>query len=149
MWIQDLFNFYSEFRTYFKAIIIPVAKKSNVACLNDFCPVPLSPTRIKCFQKQVRVRINPNLPDSLDPLQFTCHRNRSRADASYWSNTYLWNIWITRIPTRYLFIDYSPFNYIIQAKLFSKLLDQGVNPSPPNQSASMVLKWKWSRVFNY
>ncbi|XP_072114689.1 uncharacterized protein [Mobula birostris] len=65
-----------------KATIIPVPKKSKVACLNDYRPVALTSIAMKCFKRLVIAHINHSLPVNLDALQFTYRSNRSTADAT-------------------------------------------------------------------
>ncbi|KAK3516544.1 hypothetical protein QTP70_021739 [Hemibagrus guttatus] len=61
--------------------IVPVPKKSTVSCLNDYCPIALTPIMMKCFKRLVMRHIKTQLPHSLDPLQFAYHPNRSMDDA--------------------------------------------------------------------
>ncbi|KAM3843222.1 nuclear pore complex protein Nup107 [Diretmus argenteus] len=63
------------------ATIIPVPKKNNPACLNDFRPVALTPIVMKCFERLVLQHIKDHLPADLDPLQFAYRANRSTEDA--------------------------------------------------------------------
>ncbi|KAI4883718.1 hypothetical protein NFI96_007205 [Prochilodus magdalenae] len=62
-------------------IIVPLPKKSVVTCLNDYRPVALTPIVMKCFERIVMSHIQETIPDTLDPLQFVCHQNRSTDDA--------------------------------------------------------------------
>ncbi|KAK3552018.1 hypothetical protein QTP70_031593, partial [Hemibagrus guttatus] len=50
--------------------IVPVPKKSTVSCLNDYCPIALTPIMMKCFERLVMRHIKTQLLPSLDPLQF-------------------------------------------------------------------------------
>ncbi|KAK3537078.1 hypothetical protein QTP70_001224 [Hemibagrus guttatus] len=62
--------------TCFKeSIIVPVPKKTHPASLNDYCPVALTSTVMKCLERLVRDFIS-SLPDTLDPLQFAYRPNR-------------------------------------------------------------------------
>ncbi len=61
--------------------IIPVTKKSPVSCLNDYRPIALTPIIMKCFERLVMHNIKTSLPNTLDPLQFAYHLNRSTDDA--------------------------------------------------------------------
>ncbi|KAK3525982.1 hypothetical protein QTP70_011776 [Hemibagrus guttatus] len=63
------------------ATIVPVLKKSTVSCLNDYCPVALTPIVMKCFERLVMRHIKTQLPPSLDPLQFAYRLNHSTDDA--------------------------------------------------------------------
>ncbi|KAK3573820.1 hypothetical protein QTP86_032910, partial [Hemibagrus guttatus] len=57
--------------TCFKqSTIVPVPKKHQPACLNDYCPVDLTSAVMKCFERLIRDFITSSLPDTLDPLQF-------------------------------------------------------------------------------
>ena len=112
-----------------KMTISPVSKKSQAACLNDYCPVALTSIIMKCFERLVMAQINSSLPDDLDPLQFAY--NRSIADTislalhstlEHWDNKDIY--------VRLLFIDYSSaFNTIIPTKLISKLRGLGLGTS--------------------
>ncbi|KAI3352055.1 hypothetical protein L3Q82_020870 [Scortum barcoo] len=64
-----------------ETIIVPVHKKPKILFLNDYRPVALTSTIMKCFEKLVRSFITSSLPDSLDPLQFAYRPNRSTEDA--------------------------------------------------------------------
>ncbi|KAI3362607.1 hypothetical protein L3Q82_001695 [Scortum barcoo] len=80
----DIFNvslLQSVVPTSFKeTIIVPVPKKTKILCLNDYRPVALTSTIMKCFERLVK-SITSSLPDSLDPLQFAYRPNRSTEDA--------------------------------------------------------------------
>ncbi|KAI3367002.1 hypothetical protein L3Q82_009630, partial [Scortum barcoo] len=87
--------------------------KTKILCLNDDCPVALTSTIMKCFER-------------LGPLQFAYKPNRSTEDAIALTlhtalsqrDTYV----------RMLFIDYSSaFNTIVPSKLITKLRDLGLN----------------------
>ncbi|KAJ8353566.1 hypothetical protein SKAU_G00211330 [Synaphobranchus kaupii] len=56
--------------------IIPVPKKKNISCLNDYRPVALTPHPMKCFEKAVLPHIVAPLPPGLDPYQFAYRANR-------------------------------------------------------------------------
>ncbi len=51
------------------SIIMPVPKKSPVSCLNNYCPIALTPIIMKCFERLVMHNIKTSLPNTLDPLQ--------------------------------------------------------------------------------
>ena len=72
--LTDIFNLslqQSIVPTCFKkATIIPVPKKAQATCLNDYRPVALTPVIMKCFERLVMARINSYLPAGLNPLQF-------------------------------------------------------------------------------
>ena len=68
--------------TCFKmATIVPDPKKAKVTELNDYRPVALTSVIMKCFERLVKDHITSTLPDTLDPLQFAYHPNRSTDDA--------------------------------------------------------------------
>ncbi|KAK3509531.1 hypothetical protein QTP70_000540 [Hemibagrus guttatus] len=60
--------------------IVLVPKKFTVSCLNDYRPVTLTATVMKCFERLVMRHIKTQLPPSLDPLQFAYHQNCSMDD---------------------------------------------------------------------
>lgn len=69
---------------------------------------------MKCFEQLVKTHICSFIPDTLDPLQLASRPNRATGDAY----------------VRVLFIDYSSaFNTIIPSKLFTKLVDLGLEAS--------------------
>ncbi|XP_070814255.1 uncharacterized protein [Chaetodon trifascialis] len=63
------------------ATIIPVPKKPAITCRNDFRPVALISTIMKCFERAVKDHIISILPPSFDLFQFTYQPNRSTEDA--------------------------------------------------------------------
>ncbi len=112
-------------------IIITVPKKSPVSCLNDYCPIALTPIIMKWFERLVMHNIKTSLPNTLDPLQFAYRPNRSTDDAIsstlYLALTYLEN---KDSYVRMLFIDFSSaFNTIIPQHLINKLSLLGLNNS--------------------
>ncbi|KAK3538654.1 hypothetical protein QTP86_010983 [Hemibagrus guttatus] len=64
-----------------RTTIVPMPEKSTVSCLNDYHPVALTPTMMKCFEMLVMKHIKTQLPPSLDSLQFAYHPNHSTDDA--------------------------------------------------------------------
>ncbi|KAF7694079.1 gastrula zinc finger protein XlCGF28.1-like, partial [Silurus meridionalis] len=103
-----------------QSTIVPVLKKPQPACLNDYRPVALTSVVIKCFERLVR----DSLPDTLDPLQFVYHPNRSTEDAiAHLLHTMLSHLdYRNGNYTKMLFVDYSSaFNTIIPSTLTSKL----------------------------
>ncbi len=111
--------------------IIPVPKKSPVSCLNDYCPIALTPIIMKCFERLVMHNIKTSIPNTLDPLQFAYRPNRSMDDAI--SSTL--HLALTHLENkdsyvRMLFIDFSSaFNTIIPQQLINKLSLLGLNNS--------------------
>ncbi|KAK3550582.1 hypothetical protein QTP70_000038 [Hemibagrus guttatus] len=111
--------------------IIPVPKKSPVSCLNDYCPIALTPIIMKCFERLVMRHIKNLLPPSLDPMQFAYRPNRSTNDAI--STTLHLSLTLLDNKDTYvqmLFIDFSSaFNTIIPQHLTEKLSLLGINTS--------------------
>ncbi len=64
-----------------KSVIIPVPKNSKPSCLNDYCPVALTSTVMKVFERLLKKHICSSIPATLDPLQFAYRPNRSTDDA--------------------------------------------------------------------
>ena len=131
----DIFNLslnLSEIPVCFKSsTIIPVPKKPKVTSLNDYRPVALTSTIMKCFERLVKTHICSTLPPTLDPLQFAYRPNRSTADAiSMALHTALSHLDKRNTYVRMLFVDYSSaFNTIVPGKLIFKLKDLGLSPS--------------------
>ncbi|MFY0323997.1 RNA-directed DNA polymerase, partial [Bacillus sp. YIM B13585] len=107
-----------------QSTIVPVPKKPQPTCLNDYRPVALTSVVMKCFERLVRDFITASLPDTLDPLQFAYRQNRSTEDAI----AHLLHTTISHLDqrngnyTKMLFVDYSSaFNTIIPSTLTSKL----------------------------
>ncbi|KAL2085072.1 hypothetical protein ACEWY4_018392 [Coilia grayii] len=117
--------------TCFKqSIIVPVPKNKSPSCLNDYQPVALTSTVMKCFERLVKNMICSTLPSSFDPFQFAYRTNRSREDAI----TNLLHSTLTHLEegkgnyVRMLFIDFSSaFNTIIPLKLVTKMKALGLN----------------------
>ena len=106
----DIFNLSlseSVIPTCFKQIIIePVPKNTKVTCLNDYRPVALTSVAMKCFERLVMAHINTIIPETLDPLQFAYHANRSTDDAaSIALHTALFHLDRRNTYVRMLFID--------------------------------------------
>ncbi|KAL0147809.1 hypothetical protein M9458_056886 [Cirrhinus mrigala] len=88
--------------------IIPVPKKSPVSCLNDYCPIALTPIMMKCFERLVMHHIKSSLPNTLDTFH-TLHLALTHLEQK---DSYV----------RMLFIDFSSaFNTIIPQQLIHKL----------------------------
>ena len=119
----------SEVPTCFKqATIIPIPKKTSVTCLNDYRPVALTSTIMKCFERLVRTHICSTLPNTLDPFQFAYRPNRSTDDAiALATHATLSHLEKSNTYVRMLFVDYSSaFNTIVPAKLVPKLRGLGL-----------------------
>src|SRR4029434_7277635 len=114
--------------------IMPVPKHSKAASLNDFRPVALTPTIMKCFERLVLAHLKSCLPPTLDPLQFAYSQNRSTEDViSTALHSALSHLDNSNTYARLLFIDFSSaFNTIIPSKLITKLSDLGINTSLSN-----------------
>ncbi len=103
--------------------IIPVPNKSLLSCLNDYCPIALTPIIMKCFARLVMHNFKTSLPNTLDLLQFAYRPNRSTDDAI--SSTL--HLALTHLENkdsyvRILFINFSSaFNTIILQQLIKKL----------------------------
>ncbi|KAI3352083.1 hypothetical protein L3Q82_020909 [Scortum barcoo] len=107
----DIFNLsllQSVVPTCFKeTIIVPVPKKTKILCLNDYRPVALTSTIMKCFERPNR--------STEDAIALTLHTALSHLDQR-------------DKKMRMLFIDYSSaFNTIVPSKLITKLRDLGLN----------------------
>ncbi|KAK3561235.1 hypothetical protein QTP86_030585, partial [Hemibagrus guttatus] len=73
---------HSVMPTCFKSTsIVPEPKHSSPKCLNDYCPVALTPIVMKCFKRLVLAHLKKCLPPTLDPHQFAYRSNRSTEDA--------------------------------------------------------------------
>ena len=99
------------------------------SCLNDYRPVALTSTVMKCFERLVKNIICSSLPSSFDPFQFAYRANRSREDAI--SN--LLHTTLTHLEegkgnyVRMLFIDFSSaFNTIVPVTLVTKMKALGL-----------------------
>ncbi|KAK3546736.1 hypothetical protein QTP70_033528 [Hemibagrus guttatus] len=65
--------------TCLKTTIIPMPKKSPLSCLNDYCPIALTPIIMKCFERLIMRQIKDLLPPSLDPFSIQ-HNHPSAPD---------------------------------------------------------------------
>ncbi|KAI3363873.1 hypothetical protein L3Q82_001467 [Scortum barcoo] len=109
----------------------PCPQENQNPLLNDYRPVALTSTIMKCFERLVKSFITSSIPDSLDPLQFAYRPNRSTEDAIVLTlHTALSHLDQRDTYVRMLFIDYSSaFNTIVPSKLVTKLRDLGLNSS--------------------
>lgn len=111
------------------AIIVPIPKTTAVNSLNDYRPVALTSTIMKCFERLLLPHIKASLSPTLDQHQFAYKANRSTADAI---NTALHCV-LTHLEhpgtyARLLFVDFSSaFNCIIPGRLVSKLYGLGIS----------------------
>ena len=106
-----------------KSTVIPVPKKTQPVCLNDYRPVALTSVIMKTFERLVLQYLKTCIPPSFDPFQFAYRANRSVEDAiSMGLYHVLKHLEKTDSYARILFIDYSSaFNTIIPSKLYHKL----------------------------
>jgi hypothetical protein len=131
----DIFKlslFESVILTSFKqTTIVPVPKNTKLTCLNDYRSLALTSVAMNCFERLVMAHINTIIPETLDPLQFSYHPNRSTDDAiSIALPTELSHQDKRNTYVRMLFIDYSAaFNTIVPSKLINKLRTLGLNTS--------------------
>ena len=98
----DIFNLSlteSVIPTCFKqTTIVPVPKEVKVTCLTGYRPVVLTSVAKKCFQRLVMAYINTIIQETLDPLQFTYHTNRSTDDQSQLHSTLPYPNWTKGTP---------------------------------------------------
>ena len=133
--LTDIFNLslaQATVPTCFKTTsIVPVPKHSTAVSLNDFRPVALTPTIMKCFERLVLAHLKTCLPPTLDPFQFAYRKNRSTEDAiSTALHSALSHLDNNNSYVRMLFIDFSSaFNTVIPSKLITKLSHLGINTS--------------------
>ncbi len=116
-------------RCFKTSTVVPVAKKSVAACLNDYRPVALTPVVMKCFERLVKPHITTSLPPSLDPLQFAYRRNRSKEDTiATTMHSILSHLDNKDTYARVLYIDFSSaFNTIVPQRLVEKLSLPGLS----------------------
>ncbi|KAK3546968.1 hypothetical protein QTP86_007292 [Hemibagrus guttatus] len=111
--------------TCFKqSTIVPVPKKPQPACLNDYRPVALTSVMMKCFERLIKDCSPSSLADTLDSLQFAYHPSRYTEDAI----AHLHHTALSHLDSgkgnyvKMLFVDYSStFNTIIPSILTTKL----------------------------
>jgi hypothetical protein len=86
---------------------------------------------MKCFERLVMAHINTIIPETLDPLQFANHNNRSTDDLIFIAlHTALSHLEKRNTCVRMLFIDYSSaFNTIVPSQLITKVRILGLNTS--------------------
>ena len=94
-------------------------------------PVALTSVAMKCFERMVMAHINTIILETLDPLKFAYHPNRSTDDAiSIALHTALSHLDKRNTYVKMLFIDYSSaINTIVPSKLITKLRILGLNNS--------------------
>ena len=96
---------------------------------------------MKCFNRLVKDFITSILTDTLIPLQFAYHPNRSTDDAiSISLHAALFHLDKRDTYVRMLFIDYSSvFNTIVPTKLITKLKTLGLNTSLCNWNLDFLM----------
>ena len=107
-------------------MIIPVPKKRNITCLNDYRPVALTSVVMKVLERLVCRYLT---YITLDPHQFAYRANRGVDDAvSLCTHFILQHLNTKSTNARVLFIDFSwAFNTIIPLRLYNFLLAAGVD----------------------
>ena len=108
--------------------IVLVRNKAQVPELNDYRPFAVTSVIMKCFERLVKEHITSTRPDTLDPVQFAYHPNRSTDDAIAMTlHTALSHLDKRTTYVRMLFIDNSSaFNTMVPSKLLIKLETQGL-----------------------
>ena len=106
-----------------RSTIIPVPKKAQPVCLNDYRPVALTSVVMKTFERLILRHLKTCIPPSFDPFQFAYRANRSVEDAiSIGLHHVLQHLEKPDRYARILFVDYSSaFNTIVPSKLYHKL----------------------------
>lgn len=112
------------------AVIIPVPKKPQITCLNDYRPVALTSVVMKVFERLVLSYLKASTEHLMDPLQFAYRSNRSVDDAiNIALHFILQHLDNRNTYARLLFVDYSSaFNTIIPDLLHSKLNHLNIHP---------------------
>lgn len=59
------------------AIVVPLQKETNISNMNDYRPITLTLTTMKCFERLLLSYIKVNVSTSLDSNQFAHRTNRS------------------------------------------------------------------------
>ena len=106
---------------------VPLPKKHNISCLNDYRPVTLTPVVMKCFVKLLWGHIALLLPWGFDPHQFAYRTNRSTEDGVATAlHAALSHLKKQGRYVRMLFVDFSSaFNTILPHRLVDILGDLG------------------------
>lgn len=110
-------------------IIILVPKTSTALCLNDYCPVALTPVTMKCFKRLVMKQLRQTTDVAEDSHQYAYRWKRSTADTiSAVTHQALSHLENKDSYVRLLFVDFSSaFNTNILQKLVSKLATIGTS----------------------
>lgn len=122
----------APFPTYFQATsIMLVPKDPTTMSPNDFCPVALNLTILKCFKGSWSWLTSK--PTTLDPFHFTFCQKRSTEDTISTALRSTLSHLDNNIYVRMLFIDFSStFNTIIPSKIITKLTGLGINTGLSN-----------------
>lgn len=125
-----------------KSILVPIAKKNCPTENNDFRPVALTSTVMKCFEKYMVSMLKLGVNPALDPYQFAYRHSRATDDAiasiTHLTVKHLEN---PQAYVRILFADFSSaFNTLQPHLLISKLMQMNVNP--------FLIKWYFSFLTN-
>ena len=110
------------------AVIVPVPKKNNPSCMNDYRPIALTSVIMKVFERLVCNHLS---SVTQEPYQFAYRGNRSVDDAvSLCLHSILQHLEGPGNYARVLFVDFSSaFNTILPSRLYDKLLHMGVQQS--------------------
>lgn len=113
-----------------KRQIVKVNDKA-ITCLNDFCPVALTSTIKKCFERVIKDYIISKLAPSFEPFQFAYQPNRSTKDViSTALHLSLEHLEEKNTYVRMLLLDFSSaFNTIISQDLGRKVGHLGLQTS--------------------
>ena len=126
MSLPDPINYFSARQCFKQATIVNVPKNTKVTCLNNYRPVALTSVAMKYFERLGMAYINTIIPETLNPLQFAYHPNRSTDDAiSIALHTALSHLDKRNTYLRLLFIDYNS----APSKLITKLRTLRLNTS--------------------
>ena len=113
-----------------KSLIVPLPKNNNPRELNDLCPIALTSTAMKCFEKIILKQLLCEVTASLDPNQFAYRVERGVEDAllTLTNNIYV-HLEQAKSLVKIVFIDFSSaFNTIQPHLMVKKLVHLGVNP---------------------
>lgn len=113
------------------SIIVPVPKKPKPLVSNDFRPVALTSTIMKCFEHLVLGELLAATANQLDPMQFAYKKHRGVEDATaLLFHRIVEHLEGTGNYARVLFVDFSSaFNTMTPSKLYLKLTELRVDPA--------------------
>ena len=109
------------------AELIPVPKKPQPSCLNDYRPIALTPILMKCFEHLIKGRLTDKV--RLDEYQYAYKKKRSTKDACLAIDyTIRKHLEKPNSYARVLFIDFSSaFNTLLPTILSKQLHELGVD----------------------